>query len=66
MIIEGFYNKFTYTNDTLIRNPDIVRILGLVGKKEEAQNILNGTWTPPTYIKNSPKYPYQHEENPNS
>ena len=28
----------------------MVRILGLVGEKEDAQNILNGTWLPPTHL----------------
>ena len=50
MIIEGFCGRFTSTNDTNIRIIYMVRGLGIVGEKEESQNTLNVTWTPPTYL----------------
>ena len=49
-IIKGLYDIFISTNHTPIRSPYIVRILCLVGNKEESQKILNGTCTSPTYM----------------
>ena len=42
-IIEGFCDILTSTNNTPIRSPDMVRRLGIVGKKEKPPKIMNGT-----------------------
>ena len=53
--VEGVCDILTSTNHTLLRGPDIVKILGLIGGNEDVKNVLNGTWVFRTNLKKNTK-----------